>query len=297
MGEHDTPAEGERVTASTDGPKVYILANPDKPEARATLETITPFVKERAELVGTACALDGQPAIKAGADCLVVIGGDGTLIGVARSLAGHPLPILGINVGKLGFLAEFSIEEFRGCFDQAVGDAKLISQRMALDVTMRHDGEDPTGCIALNDCVIQAGPPFRPVTLGVFVDGIPLTEVTGDGLIVCTPTGSTAHNLSAGGPILQQGVAAIVLTPLAPHSLTHRPLVIKCDSTSEVRASETNEGTTAIVDGQCAFPMAPGDTVIIKRHAADVQVIRNPLYAQWHKLITKLHWGEGPTYR
>lgn len=285
------------MTASTDGPKVYILASPDKPEARATLETITPFVKQRADLVGTACALDGQAAIKAGADCLIVIGGDGTLIGVARSLAGHPLPILGINVGKLGFLAEFSIEEFRECFDQAVGDTKLISHRLALDVTMRHDGGQQVGCIALNDCVIQAGPPFRPITLGVFVDGVPLTEVTGDGLIVCTPSGSTAHNLSAGGPILQQGVAAIVLTPLAPHSLTHRPLVIECDSTIEVRASQTNEGTAAIVDGQCAFPMAPGDTVIIKRNPADIQVIRNPLHAQWHKLITKLHWGEGPAYR
>ena len=127
--------KGERVAASTKTRRVYILANPDKPEARAALETITSFVKERADLVGSACGLDGQAAIKAGADCLIVIGGDGTLIGVARSLAGRPLPILGVNVGKLGFLAEFSIEEFRECFDQAVGDAKLISRRMALDVT------------------------------------------------------------------------------------------------------------------------------------------------------------------
>jgi NAD+ kinase len=284
------------VSTSTETRRVYILANPAKPEARAALKTITSFVEDRASLVGSACGLDGQPALKAGADVLIVIGGDGTLIGVARSLAGHPLPILGINVGKLGFLAEFSIEEFCTCFDQVVSDPELVSHRMALDVTMRQNGERPTGCIALNDCVIQAGPPFRPVTLGVFVNGVSLTEVTGDGLIVCTPSGSTAHNLSAGGPILQQGVAAIVLTPLAPHSLTHRPLVIECDSTIEMRASETNEGTAAIVDGQCSFPIAPGDGVIIKRHAAAVQVIRNPLYAQWHKLVTKLHWGEGPTY-
>jgi NAD+ kinase len=120
--------------------------------------------------------------------------------------------------------------------------------------------------------------------------------VSGDGLIVCTPSGSTAHNLSAGGPILQPGVDAIVLTAMNPHSLTHKPLVVERESVIDIHASDVSDGTTTIVDGQVSFSLRPGDRVSIKRFDADFQLVRNPLYAKWHKLVTKLHWGRPPSY-
>jgi len=134
------------------------------------------------------------------------------------------------------------------------------------------------------------------ITLGVSVNGEHLTDVRGDGLIVCTPSGSTAHNLSAGGPIMQPGVDAMVLTPLNPHSLTHRPLVIECDAVIEISANAVNEGTTAIIDGQVSYSLKTGDRVTVKRSTSDVLLVRNPKYAQWHKLVTKLHWGKAPAY-
>ena len=121
-----------------------------------------------------------------------------------------------------------------------------------------------------------------------------LTEVSGDGLIVSTPSGSTGHNLSAGGPIMHSGIKAIVLTPLAAHSLTHRPLVVECNHLIEVTARRTNEGTTVIVDGQVAFQIDQGDVMAIRRYAADFQIVHNPSHPKWHNLVTKLRWGLAP---
>jgi NAD+ kinase len=149
---------------------------------------------------------------------------------------------------------------------------------------------------AINDCVIQAGPPFRMITLGVQLDGAHLSNVAGDGLIVCTPSGSTAHNLSAGGPIVQPDVDAMILTPLNPHSLTHKPIVVNREARLEITAMIVNEGTTAIIDGQEPHPLRTADRVIIRRYAHDFLLVRNPRHDRWHNLVTKLHWGQSPNY-
>lgn len=257
------------------------------------LADLRAFAKSRCDVVGTTVDVDGRAAIDAGADCIVVIGGDGTLIGVARSLGDDQLPLIGVNVGKLGFLTEFSVDEFRTNFDMAVGQGAAISHRMALDVTVEH-GDARSSNLAINDCVIRAGQPFRLITLGLSLDGEHMRDVRADGLIVCTPSGSTAHNLSAGGPIMEAGVEAIGLTPLCPHSLTHRPLVIECGAVIGITAVEVNVGTTAIIDGQESLPLKQGDRVTIRRAQSTFQVVRNPAHAKWHKLVTKMHWGQPP---
>jgi NAD+ kinase len=193
-------------------------------------------------------------------------------------------------------LTEYSIDELKGGFDAAISDDDLISRRAVLHVSVQHDGQILDAGMAINDCVIQAGPPFRLITLGASINGEHLTEVRGDGLIICTPSGSTAHNLSAGGPIVQPGIDAIVLTPLSPHSLTHKPLVIEREAVIDIIASTVNEGTTAIIDGQVSYPLQPGDRVTIKRFGADYLLVRNPCYAKWHNLVNKLHWGQTPNY-
>ncbi len=254
------------------------------------------FAATQCEIVGTGVALDAGKAAESKAHRIVVFGGDGTLLGVARSLGARQVPLIGVNVGKLGFLAEFSADELERCFDRAVSDDTIISHRTVLEVKVEHNGGVRHAMLAVNDCVIRAGSPFRVVRLGVSINGEHLTDVAGDGLIVCTPSGSTAHNLSAGGPIMQPGVDAIVLTPLCPHSLTHRPLVIERESVIAILADDVNEGTTAIIDGQVACPLQPGDRVTIRRFDTDFQLVHNPLYAQWHNLVTKLHWGRSPDY-
>jgi NAD+ kinase len=284
------------LASSAKSRRVFILGNPAKAEASSTIEELREYASSRCDVVGAELGVDGHTAIRAGAEIIIVLGGDGTLIGVARSLGVAQVPLIGVNIGKLGFLAEFSTEEVKQNFDQAISDDSLIHRRTALSVTVRHNGTWLDAGPAINDCVIQAGPPFRSVSLGICIDGQPLTEFSGDGLIVCTPTGSTGHNLSAGGPIMQPGVDAIIMTPLAPHSLTHRPLVIERSAVIDIDARVVNGGTTAIIDGQVSHPLATGDRVTLRRFDTDVMVVRNPLYPNWHKLVKKLHWGRAPDY-
>lgn len=276
--------------------RVFLLGNEDKPDVAALLDELREFAADRCEVVGAGVGLDGRVAVEAGANRIIVLGGDGTLIGVARSLEADQIPLVGVNVGKLGFLVEFTLDDLKEHFSRAIGDDGIISRRTMLQVTVEHNGGERYTKLAVNDCVIQAGPPFRIVRLGVSINGHHLTEVAGDGLIVCTPSGSTAHNLSAGGPILQGGVEAIVITPLCPHSLTHRPVVVERESVIEIRALAVNEGTTAIMDGQVSSPLSQGDVVTVRRFHSDFLLVRNPSRANWNNLVAKLHWGKGPLY-
>ncbi len=276
--------------------KLFFLGNPEKRECGAVLQSLLGFVKSRCEVVGSELSADGRKAIAAGADAIVILGGDGTLIGVARSLGRDQIPLIGVNLGKLGFLAEFSVEEFRGMFDRILRDASLVNRRLVLKSSVERGSATLYSAVAVNDCVIHAGPPFRVITLAVEINGRPLTEVSGDGLIVGTPTGSTAHSLSAGGPIVQPGVSAIVMTPLCPHSLTHKAIVMESDARITIRIDRANAGTTAIIDGQASWPLRAGDLVQLSRFEHDLLPVRNPLHPPWHKLVTKLHWGKLPNY-
>jgi NAD+ kinase len=274
---------------------VYFYPNLEKSGAAGALEDLQSFAASRCIVVGAGPTLEPQAAVRAGTDRIVVLGGDGTLIGVARLLGTEQVPLVGVNIGKLGFLAEYSIDELKRHFERAISDDTIISRRMVLQVTVQRDGNVRNATLAINDCVIQAGPPFRIIRLDISINGHHLVDVGGDGLIVCTPSGSTAHNLSAGGPIIQPGVDAIVLTPLCPHSLTHKPLVIERDSVIDIVASNVNEGTTAIIDGQLSCPLQPGDKVTVRRFETDFLLVHNPHYSKWHNLVTKLHWGRAPS--
>lgn len=275
-------------------PRVFIVGNPDKPDVQESAERLRAYAQPTCDVVGIALAPQAREATRQGITRVIVLGGDGTLIGVARSLETDQIPLIGVNLGKLGFLTEFSLDELKTCLERAVTDDGLISRRSMLEMVVERDESPVHRGVAVNDCVVQAGPPFRMIDLGVAVDGAPLTELRGDGLIVCTPSGSTAHNLSAGGPIMQSDVEAIILTPLCPHSLTHKPLVIGSDSAIEITATRVNPGTTIILDGQMPCTLQRGDRVTIRRFASDFLVVRNPKYAKWHNLVTKLHWGQPP---
>jgi len=260
------------------------------------IDEVCAFVASKCQLVGRELSLDGQAALSAGADMIVVLGGDGTLLAVSRSLGDRQLPLVGLNFGKLGFLAEFTVEQFKSTFDAVLADGRTISERMILDVSVSRGKEPVFHSLAVNDCVIQAGAPFRVIELAVRIGGMHLTSIEGDGLIICTPVGSTAHNLSAGGPIMQGGVMAIALTPLCAHSLTHRPMVVEHEAKIEIIVEHANPGTMAIVDGQLGCALRDGDCITTVRYGANMLLVRNPASPKWHGLVTKLHWGQPPTY-
>ncbi len=272
---------------------VYLIANPDKPLAARTLDDLRKWIPSRAELVGAEVGCDPQRVRDAAPDFIIVLGGDGTVLGVARDLGRSQIPIIGVNVGKLGFLAEFTVDELKEHFDRILSEPEWTVERMTFDVGVkRSPSEFPAR--AVNDCVIQAGPPFRMIELAVYIDGTLLTRVLGDGLIIATPGGSTAHNMSAGGPILQPGLDAIVITPICPHSLTFRPIAVEASWTIRVVAEVVNEGTTASVDGQVSTSLQAGDTLVVARSQEPVKLVRNCAYPPWHTLLTKLHWGTRP---
>lgn len=276
--------------------RLFILGNPDKTGVQEAVDNIRSYAESRCHVVGTALGLDGRIAMEAGAEFIAVIGGDGTLLAVSRSLGKDQVPLAGVNFGKLGFLAEFTVDELKANLETILTDQSLVSNRMILHMRVIRRG----GCcfegVAINDCVIQAGRPFRVIQLEVAINSVPLTTIGGDGLIVCTPVGSTAHNLSAGGPIMQGGVSGIALTPLCPHSLTHRPLVVEDEAEIEITVQQSNPGTTVMVDGQEGQLLEPGDRLAIKRFSADFKLVRNPAYPKWYGLVTKLRWGQRPSY-
>jgi NAD+ kinase len=226
-------------------------------------------------------------------DLLVVLGGDGTLIGMAGRIgrAGSDVPILGVNFGSLGFLTEITLPELFAALEATLeGRAAIEPRAMLAARTMRHDSIFADH-IVLNDIVITKGAMSRIIEISVTVGDAAVTRVRADGLIIATPTGSTAYNLAAGGPIVHPAVDAILLTPIAPHTLTNRPVVIP--ASSEVHLRPIMEGNEVFVtfDGQSGFPLLPGDLVSVRRAPRPLRIIKSAERTYFDLLREKLKWG------
>jgi len=182
--------------------RVIILRNPDKPDAEAALASLVECIGQRAIVAATGVTAEAQGLTSAKPDRMIVLGGDGSLLAVARGLGDRQVPIVGVNLGKLGFLAEFSLEDVCEHLDAILNDPAIVSARMMLDMTIAHPDGSTSPYLAVNDCVVHAGAPYRMIALSIAVDGSHLTDFSGDGLVLATPSGSTAHNMSVGGPIV-----------------------------------------------------------------------------------------------
>lgn len=272
--------------------RVFLLGNARKPEVRAAFERLSKRLDELGVLIGSDLSGDLCLINKAHPDLVVVLGGDGTILSTCHAMMDRQVPIVGVNMGKLGYLADFTVDELEEHFEQIVQDDNLVSRRMMLEIVVADPGGGTWRGIALNDCVLRAGTPFRMVGLSVHVNGEPVTTIVGDGLILSTPTGSTAHNMSCGGPILQPETDALILTPMAPHTLSHRPVVLRADSRVEVAAQESNVGTAAVLDGQIIRPVPTGSRVLVRAASERFQLVRNPDRNGWQTLINKLKWGQ-----
>lgn len=290
----------------SDRRRVVLLVNSDKPDAKGALPAIRRVLSDHAALVGE-CEANACPDQTLRADLAVVLGGDGTILAASRSLAERAVPLLGVNFGKVGFLAEFEPEallrQAPTIFDAATPlptrDASLLETRIE-----RADGGVEDLGLGLNECSVAAGPPFRMIALDLSIDGQPGPLLQGDGVIVATPTGSTAYNIAAGGPILAPTAECLVVTPVAAHSLSFRSIVVP--QTAEIRITvrranhhELNHGsgTTLVVDGQRMSPLREGDRVFIRRHPSPLRVVTNRQTNYWQTLIRKMHWAVSPGER
>ena len=278
-------------------PKLVIFGDPQKGNVSEAIDEFTNFIKGKAEIVAN-CGIDKcTVGILKEVDFAVVFGGDGSITSAARQLSQMNVPVIGVNLGKLGFLAEFSVGELKEFFSSLTSGEAMIEKRMMLGCRVFDNEKEKFCSAAINDVFITAGPPFRMIELKITVDGQPLAGCVSDGLVISTPTGSTAYNLSAGGPILSANMEAMVITPLCPHSFSFRPIVINADSKVEVFGVRVNEGTTVSIDGQVSCNLSIDNVVKIERHKGDFLVVNNPLRTQWDTLATKLSWAEKPKYK
>lgn len=252
---------------------------------------------ETAELAG----LRQQPALARDAlaaqvDLLIVLGGDGTMLGMAARVGagGRDVPILGVNFGRLGFLTEVTLEELYPSLETALAGTARTQERRLLTATILRDGATHHSQVVLNDVVATRGEMSRVIVLEISINGQFVTRVKADGIIVASPTGSTAYNLAASGPIVHPEVDAILITPIAPHMLTNRPIVIPGVSVVDVRPMEIERhgDVFATFDGQTTFKLTDTDTIRVTRADASVRVVRSPSRSYFDTLREKLGWGE-----
>jgi NAD+ kinase len=225
-------------------------------------------------------------------DLLIVLGGDGTLLAVARALAGRNVPILAVNLGGLGFLTSVTLDELYPVLESILAGRHSTSERMMLEAEIIHSNKPAERLTALNDAVANKAALARMLDLDVHVDQHHVGRYRADGLIIATPTGSTAYSLAAGGPIIHPDIDAFVITPICPHMLTNRPLVIPDTARVEVRFPATGEPVFLTIDGQIGFQLQPQDRVVITKASTKVQVVRPPHKTYYEILRSKLRWGE-----
>ena len=223
---------------------------------------------------------------------IIVLGGDGTLISVARLVEGLDIPILGVNVGGLGFLTEVTLEELYSLLERVLAGDYVIDRRILLNTHIHRQGERITQYSVVNDVVVNKGALARIIELEVYINQQYVTTFRADGLIVSTPTGSTAYSLAAGGPIVYPAMGALILTPISPHTLTHRPIVIPDDVKIEVILNVDQVDVHATLDGQVGFALKYRDVVEIRKSNNNVPLIRSNSRSYYHILRTKLKWGE-----
>jgi NAD+ kinase len=281
--------------------RVGVFAKRNHPEAVEIAREVTAWLQERgievfhdkalAEDLGT---IQGYPggSIPAMVNLIVVLGGDGTLISVARKVGDLRTPILGVNLGSLGFLTEITLTEIFPVLDQVVRGDFTVSSRMMLDAVVRREGREVGRYRVLNDVVINKGALARIIDMEASVDDVYLTTFKADGLIISTPTGSTGYNLAAGGPIIYPDLDCLVMAPICPHMLTNRPIIVSDKAIIRVEVKFQDQDVVFTADGQVGMPLLGGDVVEVRRSRSCTLLVKSPTKDYFQVLRTKLRWGE-----
>ena len=286
--------------------RIGVVVKPHQPDALETLCRLTSWLNGRSiTLVGlpeiereqiehqTGCSIDvvngGELAREA--DLILVLGGDGTMIATARMIGDTEIPVIGVNYGGLGYLAEFRIEEMFAALESILAGDYKLEQRVMLAVELRRGNEVVTRNRVLNDVVMNKSALARIIEIETHLNDQFVNLFRADGLIVATPTGSTAYNLSAGGPIIFPSMNAIVITPICPFTLSNRPIVVPDDSVIEVRLMTEKEEVALTLDGQVGFPLHSGDRVRIRKSETSFNLVQPKNRNYFDVLRDKLKWG------
>lgn len=281
--------------------RIGIYVNPNKPSAVPVVKQLTAWLEER----GVSCLLNHEAAVRAEcgvqgrqlneivawAQYLVVLGGDGTILHCARVAAQYGVPILGVNFGHLGFLTEVDLPELYPALQKILKGNYYCEERMMIEAQVQRDGQMIAGFLALNDAVVTKGPFARIIRLETYVDDQYITTYPADGLIIAGPTGSTAYSLSAGGPIVPPNLEVILVTPICPHSLWSRPLVLHSDSLVKVIVRSARGDVMLTMDGQEGYPLQVNDVVMVKRAGCRAKFIRLAQRSFFYLLRHKLSEG------
>ena len=277
-----------------------MFCKPKAPSATGTLSKLVPWLRERDYQVfldtATATLINETSSQEKGeisqqADLLIVLGGNGTLLSVARTAHPHDVPILAVNLGSLGFLAEISLDELYPTLENILAGKFEVENRMLLNACIWRNGRKVEDHNVLNDVVINKGVVARVINLQVLVNGQYMTSYRADGLIIATPTGSTAYSLSAGGPIIHPSMHTLVLSPICPFTLTNRSILIPDQSIIQVKLVAEYDDVRITLDGQEGYDMKAEDILEIQKTKTTLQLIRGPNKNYYQILREKLHWG------
>jgi NAD+ kinase len=290
MGPADSTVDPERRL------KLVILGNGIKPEVHVLAKTLADAVRQSVGIELTGVDLSADTNLSSlPADVAVVLGGDGTVLHAARRMEDHPTPVLGVNVGRLGFLADLTPAMFQGRLDDLAAKRFTIDNLMTMACALTPRVGPTRAFRGLNDAVVRSAPVFHLIDIGLSIDGESVMTYRGDGLIIATPVGSTAHSLSAGGPILPPNAHMFVVTPICPHTLTQRPLVDSAHKVFEISPQGDGTSTMLVIDGQVQIPLRSGDRVTIRRAKTPFPMVRLPGHSFYRTLRDKLGWGALPT--
>jgi NAD+ kinase len=275
--------------------RIFVLGNASRAGVPEEAERLLPFLAEHCEV--TVFDLRGAMELPlASADLALVLGGDGAILRAARQMGYQQTPILGVNLGTLGFLADLSPDQLRHAWPRVLQRDYRITQHLMYECVVESP-EGTTTHLGLNDVTIHSGPPFPMIVLDLLVDGQVVATISGDGLIIATPVGSTAHSLSAGGPIVGQELSAFAITPISPHGLTMRPVVDSADKVYTIVPRRLSAGSGLVIDGQDALPLTLAHRVTVRRAPVNFRLVKVPGNNYYQTLREKLRWGTGPNYR
>jgi len=274
--------------------RFLILGSGDKPHVAEAADRLAAAVRAGGGEVALIDLARQRDLSAVAADLALVLGGDGAILRAARQLGYHQIPILGVNLGRLGFLADLSPDEAIEYLPKVVRGEYRVTEHCMFVCGLSDRGR-PREILGLNEVVIRAGPPFKMLDVELAVDGETVARYLGDGLIVSTPVGSTAHSLSAGGPVLGQELESFVITPICGHTLTSRPVVDASSKTYIIGVR--NDGAWVVVDGQDCGPLHAGDRVTVRRAPVSFRLVKVPGKSYYQTLREKLRWGTMPAYR
>lgn len=275
-------------------PRVAILGAPNRDRVRTELERVRPAIASRAEIVVEDLEFSYDFSDD-DLDLVIVLGGDGSILQAARQMGSKQHPVLGINCGNLGFLAALSPDDFLGAWSDVCESGCSVVSHLMLEVTLIRDDQPIQTQLALNEVAVLGGPPYSILDIDLCADGKLATRYRCDGLIIATPVGSTAHNLSAGGPILRRNIRAIVISPISPHTLTYRPLVDSADTHLELTVTEPNDSTSVVFDGRVMDRLQTGDRISVKAAEESFRMLALPSQNDYRTLREKLGWGGSVT--